>query len=297
MGNGRTFFNYLFNLALSRIFWILFLAAAPTLGNAAESHTLFLAGGVAVRNYDQIVASIKPNDQLRFTNGKVFRVKGALGKGNTTLVIETEEGLALRVPLRAGAFMDPISYEETPYSDFINKYRIGSRRLQRMGIEMPRIIDSLPSEYVLVEKVAVKFRLDQLLQGEVSLSRAELEEALSKLKSWAKQLWTVTYIGDFNESQVVYDGKRWILVDTTDGHHSVKSFMRRNKMTEIPWEHAFISEWGERPTPNAVFNEAEIDKLYSDLSRVIFEERVSHIAPRPGNPGRCDALFRTIEKS
>lgn len=233
-------------------FFIFFsLIASPC--SAAGPSLLFSEPGVEADGYNGIVWQLKRGDQIQFSNGKVFKIKKPLDKGTSTWVLETSKGTALRIPLRSGVHGGPLGAGDIRYTDFIDEYIGGSRSLSQLGISVPRVYDSLQSEYVEVEKITKKFSLEDFIHGGVQLSSAERELAERRLLDWAKQLWPLAELTDFNDSQVVYDGKRWILLDMTSGYERASGS-----------SHETVFSYGP-------------DEIHAELRKVVLAERARHL--------------------
>ena len=123
--------------------------------SVAKSVNLFASGRYA-RNYDRVVSQIARGQDLKFSDGIPYRVQGVLNLGAlgaTTAVIELEGDRVLRFPLtrEAGEFA-------------IKQYLDGHRKLKNTPIPIPKITFVSPQlEYLVVEKIPVRFTLDELL--------------------------------------------------------------------------------------------------------------------------------------
>lgn len=192
----------------------------------AEELQLFARPGVPVKNYNKLVANIREGDTLVFSNGKKFNVVSILsapGSGNTTLVVEIPGNKALRIPLADG-FLDPI----TPYHEFITEYLTGAKALESVNAPIVKVFFemSLAEEYVVVEKLDIKFTLakllDRLRRHELStmaqyLAALDNEDkaAVKKLMELAERLARLTDIGDFSPDQIGWVKGEWIIFDFT----------------------------------------------------------------------------------
>lgn len=187
---------------------------------SADSYVLFHAPGKPVHNYDAILANLKAGDEVIFSNGDRFILKKVLGSGNATSVFETTDGKALRIPKVAGPvwvrrMKDNIISSATG-PEFMELYIQGNEKISRLGIPVPELYRSLPSEYALVEKLTVHFDFTDFAWGRHGLNAAHRAKVFEELVAFARKTWRVNTVGDLGGRQVLYTHRGWLLVDHTN---------------------------------------------------------------------------------
>lgn len=187
---------------------------------------LFDGKGKQVANYDGLINSLSPGDELVFSGGKRFVFQGFLGEGHTTKVLKViSNGMvaALRVPIKYG---DIILFDviPVPASDFIDETIKGAPILERSRVPVPRLLDSEKGQFVLNE--IVPHRIDGYkflllldnptaleLQWGIDPAKSKLmQEALVEFASLTREF---SQIGDFKPAQMVFNEEthKWVLLD------------------------------------------------------------------------------------
>jgi hypothetical protein len=175
------------------------LALLLSFSSEAAVVELFTRAGVRAPDYYFLLRQIQPGDILRFPDGREFPVRGILGEGSQSLVLDVGEGHALRLAARAGS---------------LRSYVRGYEPLAREGVEVARVLEVAPRyEYVVSEKVPVRFDLAALLRADSKIEAAERGRALAALKDFALSAEPFGVIDDLHGGQVVWDGMRWVLLD------------------------------------------------------------------------------------
>lgn len=239
---------------------ILFLISAPWLA-IAEQFVLFDKHGSQIEAYDKIVQSLRKGDRIVFSDGVEYLILNILGNGNTTKILEVENGKALRIPLKKGRFINQIGQEGLLYREYIDEFEKGWRSTNSKGV---RIVHLYPNEYkagerVVVEAINVGFTLEDFLwnRNTLNLDSEAIEAVNKQVIEWFSSTFRFTYLGDFNESQVLYDLKtqKFILGDITGHNIDVVSFMIRNKIQHFPIENILVSEDLTRMYPRELENQ------------------------------------------
>src|SRR5262249_20290928 len=151
---------------------------------APRTHHLFSKDGAFAQDYERLIekGELAVGDTIVFGDGKPFTFKGFIGKGNTTALLDVGNGVALRVPLHTRKLDDPLNPQPLPVRDYLKKFLDGYEGLK--GTEVPCVgvltDESRPDQYVVVQKLDVKFTLEDLLLkkgGAANLTKAERDKA------------------------------------------------------------------------------------------------------------------------
>ncbi len=184
---------------------------------SANSYVLFRAPGQPAPNYDAIVARLKADDEVVFSNGDRFILKKKLGSGKATVVFETTDGKALRIPKVAGPVWVKITKDvilsAATGPEFMDSFIKGYEKIHRLGIPVPELHRSLPAEYALMEKVEVRFDFTDFALGRHGLNAADRALVFEALVEFARKTWRVNTVGDLAGRQVLYTHRGWLLVD------------------------------------------------------------------------------------
>ncbi len=215
---------------------------------AAERFILFDERGAQVETYDAIVQRLRNGDRVVFSDGVEYSILGVLGNGNTTKILKIEGGKALRIPLKSGRFINEMGQEGPLYRDFINEFEMGWRSANANGV---KIIHFYPYEYragerAVVDAIDVAFTLEDFLwkRNTLNLDTVSIEAVTKEVVEWFSSTFKYTYLGDFNESQVLFDlrTRKFILGDITGHNVDVVSFMIRNEIRHLPVENILVRE-------------------------------------------------------
>jgi hypothetical protein len=176
--------------------------------------TLF-QGEQPVKNFNDVLETIRPGDQLKFGDGTVFKVRALLSEG-VSRIYDLGDGWLLRIP----------GYEHKGFGiadgiPFIRDFQKMQAELKKNGIPIVEVDEnrSVPDQAVVVKKEKVLFTLEEYLGGidhdkeELELSSSEKDEIEKKAIQFARKTWMYSYIGDFDPSQLIYNGKDWLLLD------------------------------------------------------------------------------------
>jgi len=245
----------------------------------AATYQLFESPRRPHSQYNDFVKKITKGDVVIFSNGRKFKITEVLGPKGVSLILKTDANKVLRIPIEIGFFRSPFNSNSVSYQEFIDMFGRGYPLLQQEGVVMVKQYDWQSREYVEVEYVSVQFTLDQFLEGKIPVDLATRAKILGRLYQWMRGTWNLTYIADFNESQVAYDGERWVLLDFAEGVHTVQSFMQLNGLKEIPRETIFDRDDNLYTTePSVVFSAKQIERIYRNFSRVIYRERLKRFS-------------------
>lgn len=247
--------------------------------------------------YNDLVPKLGPGDHIMFSNGKAFEIESKLGEGNTSYIFSVKGNppRALRIPKSMSwfpRFMDTkgrrtllidgignptlqkkweLAQDYNHMRTFIDVMMNGHRDLKEHGVEIVEVYDALPGEYLLVEQLPHdSFPLRSfLMQSEADEHFAELSQ---KLVAFARKTASFAIIGDFNDSQLLYDPekKRWVLADWTDKH--VPAAMTREKVFDEVFRR---TEDRKLPKQTPVHRE-EIRQLELNINKAIVEARMAH---------------------
>lgn len=202
-----------------------FFAFTTTLSSLARDIFLFTAPHTPSPTYDPDVRSLKEEDVLIFSDGKRFTFKKNLGNGAATFVVETKEGMALRIPKHATVVSSMNSYWKA-YQDM-------------QGLRLPMVVavetESQPPEYILVKKVDVKHTLNDWLKAKKIFSPKEEKAMKDDLIRLGKKMWPLSRIGDFHAKQLAWTGKNWVLLDFSGGATFIKKVASANPFSSKIW--------------------------------------------------------------
>jgi hypothetical protein len=175
----------------------------------AADVALFYPARVPVFGYDDKLQTLAPDDVLVFSNGARYRVEGPAWQGKKSKIVAIGPTLVLRLPLRDGKF------GELTYGQHLDEYLEAYKRLREAGVPVPRIFLelSLPGEYLVTERIDVRFTLEELLEGRAAVSLSEKPGIYAKLVEFARSTWRFARVGDLAPYNIAWDGSRWIALD------------------------------------------------------------------------------------
>lgn len=238
--------GHLLKLIKVVILWI------PLVSFAAE-YQLFDKDGLPNADYNNIVARLKKQDVLSFSNGEKFSMDSILGNGNTTLILggafldNPKKKVALRIPLFQGYFdvLRKVDYQERrkflarndikslkkqnyllkarsslSYSDYLNSTMMTHKSFEELGAPILPVIRKRKNEYIATSILQGKpttgeiLTLNEFMKKFTQLQKST-PEATAALKTLTKKLARVNNIGDFSLRQIAYDFKtnEWFLID------------------------------------------------------------------------------------
>ncbi len=244
--------------------------------NSLEATDFVLANenGLA-ENYSEIVERIKEGDSLTFSNGEKFRITKVLGSGNTTLVLKTLRGTALRVPLNSGVHIKT----RIPISEYINHTIDGHETVSKNGVKTVDLISFLRNEYVEVNYIDYKFSLEDFLSGNIDpIYLSKKDQIIQALSRWYETTHKMITIGDFASGQLIFNGSEWILSDWTNMHMTLKEYYEVNKIERISANIPFNTlSTAEMIVPeilhSSFFPPRELKELESFLIDVVYQKR------------------------
>lgn len=185
----------------------IFLIALLSLSIALGKDVILYENGKQVAEYESRLNSIAPGDDLLFSGDRKIKVVKKLGLGGSSQIFETSDGQAIRLTkyFREGSYF--------------NGYLSAALKLQKSDmLYLPQLFDrdSAVKEFLLVEKVDVKFTMEDFLKGkfESDLSKAQLENKIVDFAETTAQMDTVR---DFKPANIIWDGVQWRLLDFDDG--------------------------------------------------------------------------------
>lgn len=234
-----------------------------------KTYSLFDSAGRMNSEYDKIVQNLEQNDILKFSNGKSFQLKKVLGSGNTTLILETIDGFALRIPLSAG----PSKYSKLPCYMYINGFIEGYESIKNY-VRTVKIYDNNPNQYVLVEKVDLNFTLQDLLDGKIHLNSQEKAYVTQQLLNWTKETMRFMYIGDFRFEQLGFNGNEWILLDFNGKAAPFDDWARYGHYNLT--SHVLTDSYGKSILPNdsPFYSQQELRLLFDTVTSFIKNTRI-----------------------
>lgn len=234
-----------------RLTLCLLLLALPTANSFAEAvhRKLFESGRKSATptvRYDWHLAQLKPGDVLEFGDGETFRLEKVLGGDSQSKILALEGGDVIRIPL---------SSQRCCQSNF--RTLDGYRELQGTGLEIAQVDiarSSMRGEYVMIERIHEKMTFPEFLRAYQNgrLNTPEGQKIYEGFRTFVRQAALFYGVGDFHSQQVVWDGRRWVLIDWSDENEFVRSRDFDNLWT-TEYERAGakgkrISSWSSLPT-------------------------------------------------
>lgn len=260
-------------------------AAAPaclTLFTETKVLSLYTKDGKVPSGYSGFLQSLmqaKPGTKFSFLPNEQFTFKKFLGNGQTTVIVETMEGHTLRIPQEdpmSGSLKNPALYK-----DFIESYLNSSQELAAAGVRVAEVdlSASRPPRFLVVQKEDIYFKttsgktialtlekfLTEAVRKELNFTEADTKAIYDKLIEFAVSTWKFSFIGDFNETQLAYNGREWVLID----------FARRNtKAVSVNQRQNTFSP--QRYEDH--IHEVVPSKLYERIEKAIIEKRKQEYA-------------------
>ena len=187
---------------------------------AAKHLVLFQKDGAFHEDYSNL--QIEVNDTVEFSDGEIFTVLEILGSGNTTRVLKVSDNMALRIPL--GGFDEyqdagtgPVKIDtKEAHRGALNSYMRGYDRVLDVGFSVPKVFQHNNGEYIEVEFIDAKFNIADYLSGEIDLSPEVSDVVDRMLIEISIKTYDSKAGGDFRPEQMVFDGKRIVLLDWSD---------------------------------------------------------------------------------
>lgn len=192
-----------------------YVVAQPSTTSSAESQK----NDVIPNEVKKIETDIIKGQSLDFKNGTAFTPLKILGFGNSTIVIEIKNNRALRIPRLREMQSD---MEQDEIRNRLAEFHLGSQLLIDQNVPIPKILEigiepqTSNIEYIVTEKVTAKYSLhDRLLKIRQQPLNAQEWVALSL---FARSISAFAIIADFAPRQLIWTGKKWMLVDWMKSH-------------------------------------------------------------------------------
>ncbi len=219
-------------------------------------------------DYHETIKKLKANGKgkVRFSNGKVVELTAFIGEGQSTFIFETSTGHAIRLA-------SPYYNKNWKNLGFLKLYAETHKELLDLALPIPMISEVGKAgntvQYILLEKISVQFDLETALQRSLLPAASSQQPIIENLKKFALQTALFEDIGDFNFTQIVWDGSRWVLLDWTSG------VLLASRMSE----HMLWDKWLNRAPP------IDGQEILAALRQIVRDfRRLSDEAPR------CDFL-------
>lgn len=180
-------------------------------------------------DYEGMLRKLRPGDVMDFggKDGR-FTFKGVIGYGYNTVIVEIEEGWALRLSFNAGYDPKNARFSDGEKQSWIEEFYELQQEYKQNGVP---IVDmdlkkSRPPEFVVVKIENFKFDLGDLLLGKkpdgtpINITPAQEQKAWADLDKFAATTWMYRSLGDFAPRNLGYNGKEWILFDASYMRHA-----------------------------------------------------------------------------
>lgn len=306
------FFAQLILMKLRLLLFILFMS----LGGYASTYDLSTDGPYSESRgydyYEKVVEALRPGDELRFSNGKVYTIDSRLGNGHRTVVYSIKErpNYVLRLPRS-----NTVRHNAKDYLD-------GYKELQNSDLRIVEILPESNLEYILAEKLPSGYKIilemvlglelkskkvlddnGQMITGNIEykmiqeelsrasqMSREDITEMENALVRFVEGLAQWLYVGDLHEGQLAYDPNRkeWILIDwDNDNVRFVLKGDPRRGIDDLNNRLFLITEWllPER-TNKGESAIKRLKELKSKTYKALEAERLKQILQF-----RCGGLF------
>ena len=253
----------------------------PGPGALAQDRVLFGPDRQPVAGYTRQVAAIADGDRLLYPGGVAIRVSRKLGCGKTTCVYEVAEpawwkGKAVRVPMDEGALAH-VGY-------FIG----GEAALKEHGVPSVTMHASRADQFVIVEKIESRMRLDRLFEDPFAVPEAERRHLIEELKRFAALTRDFEDIADFRPDQLHYvEGRGWILADWNEDHRIRGPGARAGNVFD-PVFKDWVGFRGQDPKKTEWLRTVQ-----AEINRAVASARGAPEAPHPA--AECPAGFRGLK--
>lgn len=176
------------------------LASAPVFG----AHWNLFNPDFLDPDYQEQLAMVRAGDTV-LVKDKTFKLGAYLDEGSISKIFDLGNGTIIRIPKSINPAFLKWSRQ------YFDSYFI----LKNSGIPMPHVHANIshPPYYIIVDKVDVKFNLEQFFTGGVEVdevTRARVRAAIIKL---AEQTAEYSHIPDFKAANVIWNGEILMLLD------------------------------------------------------------------------------------
>lgn len=255
----------------------------------------FFSHGAPAQNYGYLLSRLKyaaPGTVLDFGDGDTLTFSRYINSGGTHVIIENDEGLAIRIPIynpQAHWGTDPLSFV-TAHAD------LESAGIKVVGLNLQK---SRPPKFLAVDRLKILFTLEDLKYEDqrLQLTRAERSLAIKRLIDFARSTWSYESLGDFNETQLGFDGNQWVLFDIAEPNLRIKNIHQsRHVFSPINYGegyvHHLVSPEIQKKIDSAILNERaeQLEKGQVKFSKNDWFERDG------STHGMADVFFATDEE-
>jgi hypothetical protein len=182
---------------------------------SAETYELYKTEQLArkaqqIKDYKKIVEMLEPEDEIKFSNGKKFkiiRILDATSPGETSRIFEIEGGRVIRIN-------NGYKYRFNAVTSILNGYEELSKSEINIVKTYPE--DSLIGEYVIHDKVKVDTHLGRFLKEPASFDGKTKDKMRRALKNFLIDTYQFVWVGDMKAENIVWNGDRWIFIDWTE---------------------------------------------------------------------------------
>ncbi len=225
---------------------IQFLATLCAVSAWCAEVRLFQTNGRPVGQYEQLIKNLRENDTIVFSDESRKILGKLMGCGGTTCVFELADNpdQVIRIPAHVGYLGD----DAQPIPHYIDRFKNGKPELDKRQIPSVSIREYRSEEYLVVDRLHAKTRLDQFLANPFAFPQPERERMTQYLYDFARKTAGLSKIGDFKADQLFFIKDRgWVLFDWTDDHRRISEN-----------QNAFDSMFDDSNSP--------IHKMYRELS-------------------------------
>lgn len=236
-----------------------------------------------------------PGIQIDFGNGLTLDIASVVAKGGSSFFATTTDGRFVKVFVNSLINAERGANLQVSYFS-AEGFAQSQRELEADGVRVVGIKESHLPYFIEVERLPLKYTLQEFKYIANKLSLREQHEAEERLVEWAKSTWRYQSIGDFNDSQIGYTGSEWVLFDFGNRNERVLDLRQSGNIFDP------INDQG------LAYNVVD-PELYRRIERAIRDERLRNLAARhtalsaepwisrpakwlPGPPNRSSYLFR-----
>jgi hypothetical protein len=229
--------------------------------NAAPMNSVnFYPNKVKAPDYDSLIKGLKSLQAgtiLDFGGGDRFVFEEYVGAGGTTVIVKIDDGSLLRIP--------KLNLDANPGTDAFGFVK-GHQTLKEAGISVVGldIERSRPPKFLVVENLHFQMTLEDLKYDRVNVPKNEADRAfvIERLLEFARSTWKFRYWGDFNETQLAFDGKKWILFDIATPIIEVDNLSQSNHIFSPlnfgdGYVHRFVAQDLQKAIDQAISKERE----------------------------------------
>ncbi len=233
--------------------------------------------------YNTLIHDVQPDAHLVIQNSEndyvEFKILNYLGHGATTRIFEVAVVSGISIPAKSAALRLPyrngVASHLTSYSEFIDFFIEGVPLLAKADL-IPKVYDGKPGKYVLLEKIDIKFSLEEyLLERHGSASDVSSREYY-ELILFAKKMAPFSRINDIRADQIVFDGNRWVLIDHSGADALEGQVNMWSLSKSVPIEK--IRRYFHLHHKLDSSDRFRVDALFDTLNGVIYNERMHFLA-------------------